>query len=710
MIAALIVLAILIALILLILVLKKDKNETTMSERNLKSVAHDHSHSAEKKPVLHLKHAINETPELPPLPDHEPGLPDIQADLRQFLKKGIDQIFNEGTAPGPDHAKPLTRRDIEPQIFEEVLGYISSLSHFRTQQAQMQKMLNDPSVQMTDLSKIILSDQVMTAKILRMANSSYFGMQQKIDSISHALMLLGLQNIKNILCREGMRELFNAESALHKEAVAALWKHSSIVSVCAQHLCNLFDGLNRGTIFTLGIIHDIGKLIILELPQAKRLTTDFWERYPADVTVGEEDQLLGINHAVIGGLALEHWNFSEMMIDIVNAHHLPSYAEADQTGLNDEKLKYVIVLFLADQLARLFTDRNELVIRPYPLCKSYSARIDNNKLINRITDANFLAQIRAAEIFAMDEKGSKADAEQERHERAPKVFPASTTATHSASFTRTIGRYEVVRELGRGTMGIVYLAKDPLISREVAIKILRYQEVDEKKIAEAKSRFFTEARVIGKLSHPNIVTIYDVGDFRGGTYIAMEFLDGTDLVPFCGRQKRLPLSDITRIISSAAIALDYAHKNGVIHRDIKPGNIRVLEDGTVKVIDFGIARIVETSSTQGGLIWGSPNYMSPEQVDGQSLDGRSDLFSLGVVFYELLTGSKPFQAEELTSLLSQIKTGDPIPISTLAPDIPREFVAIVEKCLAREKEQRYAHGRELADALMGCLRKNQLPP
>lgn len=701
MISLLMVLAFLIVLIMLVFVLRQNRHEVNIIKKDSKSASTDPCLSVGKKSFTNPKSSFNQNPAAL-LPDNELDLPDVYADLRQFLKKGIDRMFDEQALAPEYQVKPLARQDIEPRIFEDVMGHIASLSHFHTQQMRLQKMVIDPSVQMTDLSKIILSDPVITAKILRMANSSYFGMQQKIDSINHALMLLGLQNIKNILYREEMRQLFQTESALHREAVAVLWKHSSITSICAQYLCNLFDGLNMGTLFTLGILHDIGKLIILELPQTKGQAMDFWEKFPSGVSIGEEDQLLGVNHAVIGGLALEHWNFSELMIDVVNAHHVPTYVDAEKTGMNDEILKYVIVLFLADQLARLFMCWKEGTSQSYPLHKSYAKLIDRNKLINKILDPNFLSQIREAEALAGDEKENKTGKDDERQDKTPQVLPAAI-AEKGVSSIRTIGRYEVLRELGHGTMGIVYLARDPLINREVAIKTMRYQEVDEKEIAEAKSRFFTEARVIGKLSHPNIITIFDVGDFRGGTYIAMELLDGTDLVPFCSGQNKLPLAEIIRIISSVALALDYAHKNGVVHQDVKPGNIQVLENGTVKLIDFGIARIAEKSSTRGGLIWGSPNYMSPEQIGGQSPDGRADLFSLGVIFYELLTGSKPFQADDLTSLFLQIKTGDPMPIHALAPDISQECIAIVEKCLAKEKEQRYASGRELADALMDYL-------
>lgn len=405
MIDILLVIAIVVVMILLIFVLMRNKNKLEVREPVVHSSLPDSVPvpSAEKKSSAEAELDAISNPAMP-LPDNEKDYSDANTSLRQFLKKGIDRIFDEGALDRQDNGRPLSRRDIDPRIVADTMAYISGLSQFRTEHFRLQKMIDDPSIQMTDLTKIILSDPVMTAKILRMANSSYFGLAQKIDSISHALMLLGLQNIKNILYREGLRQLFQSKSAKHQEAVATLWKHSTLASICAQSLHSLFGGLNRGTLFTLGIVHDIGKLMILELPKVKGMETDLWGQYPGGILIGEEDKILGVNHAVIGGLALEHWNFSELMVDVVQAHHLPPYVEANETGLSDEKLKYVTVLFLADQLAGLFADWSEGVVRPYSLGKSYSARIDKNKLMSQIQDVNFLAQIREAERLAMDEK------------------------------------------------------------------------------------------------------------------------------------------------------------------------------------------------------------------------------------------------------------------------------------------------------------------
>ena len=268
----------------------------------------------------------------------------------------------------------------------------------------------------------------------------------------------------------------------------------------------------------------------------------------------------------------------------------------------------------------------------------------------------------------------------------------------------TLGRYEVVKELGHGAMGTVYLGKDPKINREVAIKTLRYEEFDQEQLAEVKKRFFREAEAAGKLAHPNIVTIYDVGEDYEIAYMAMELLDGSDLEKNGSKGSLLPRREVLRIVSAVASALDYAHANGVVHRDIKPANIMILKNGEVKVADFGIARVMASSKTQTGVIMGTPSYMSPEQIAGQKVDGRSDLFSLGVVFFELLTGEKPFAGESIATLIYNITTTPPPALKNLAPDIPEPFNAVVAKMLAKDKEQRYQQGKDIVSALNELLK------
>lgn len=285
----------------------------------------------------------------------------------------------------------------------------------------------------------------------------------------------------------------------------------------------------------------------------------------------------------------------------------------------------------------------------------------------------------------------------------------ATVLMDSAAAKPTLGRYEILKELGRGAMGVVFLGKDPRINREVAIKTLRYEEIDSEQIEEVKKRFFREAEAAGKLSHPNIVTIYDVGEDYDIAYMAMELLEGSDLSKYCQKDNLLPLPEVIRIITSVAGALDYAHENGVVHRDIKPANIMILKNGEIRVADFGIARVMTSSKTQTGVVLGTPSYMSPEQISGQKVDGRSDLFSLGVVFFELLSGEKPFQGDSIATLMFNITTSPPVPIRELAPGLPDTCVTIIDRLLAKDREVRYPQGRDLASDLANCLAPQEKP-
>jgi serine/threonine-protein kinase len=267
----------------------------------------------------------------------------------------------------------------------------------------------------------------------------------------------------------------------------------------------------------------------------------------------------------------------------------------------------------------------------------------------------------------------------------------------------TLGRYEVLKEIGKGAIGTVYLGRDPKINRKVAIKTLRYDEIDSEQLADIKERFFREAEAAGRLSHPNIVTIYDAGEDYDITYMAMEYLDGHDLARHCRKDNLLPPKTILNIIVRVAFALDYAHKHKVIHRDIKPANIMLTEKGHVKVTDFGIARLTSADSTQTGVILGTPNYMSPEQVLGKKLDGRSDIFSLGAVFYELLTGEKPFKSNNIGNLMHNIASAKFQPIRELRPDVPPCCEALVKRMMTKGRAKRFTSAGEVVIESQQCL-------
>ena len=264
----------------------------------------------------------------------------------------------------------------------------------------------------------------------------------------------------------------------------------------------------------------------------------------------------------------------------------------------------------------------------------------------------------------------------------------------------TVGRYEILEELGQGAMGVVYKGKDPKINRLVAIKTIRFSDdFDEQQAKEVKERFFKEAELAGKLSHPSIISIHDVGEDYDLTYMAMELLEGEDLEHYCEKNSLLPLRKVLDIIAETADALDYAYTQGVIHRDIKPGNIMLLKNGHIKVTDFGIAKAVSSSQTRTGIILGTPNYMSPEQINGMEIDGRSDIFSLGIVFFQLLTGQLPFGGKTLTELFYQITQAKHPSPRQINPKVIRPCEQLIDKALAKDPDQRFQRASNFAKYL-----------
>ncbi len=261
-----------------------------------------------------------------------------------------------------------------------------------------------------------------------------------------------------------------------------------------------------------------------------------------------------------------------------------------------------------------------------------------------------------------------------------------------------LGRYQVEKELGKGAMGVVYLGRDPKINRVVAIKTMALsQEFDADELTEVKERFFREAETAGRLNHPNIVTIYDAGEEHDLAYIAMEFLKGKDLTGHTKGNNLLTPKIVLDIIAKAADALDYAHTQNVVHRDIKPANIMYDADkGEIKVTDFGIARITDSSKTKTGMVLGTPSYMSPEQLSGKKVDGRSDLFSLGVTMYQLLAGQLPFQADSMATLMFKIANEQHAEVTVIRAELPAGVNQILDKALQKEQDKRYQRGADFA--------------
>ena len=292
---------------------------------------------------------------------------------------------------------------------------------------------------------------------------------------------------------------------------------------------------------------------------------------------------------------------------------------------------------------------------------------------------------------------------------SPSSAPAAADGRNASAApeSQRLGRYQLEREIGRGAMGIVYLGKDTAINRLVAIKAIPLAtEFSDAELAEARSRFFREAETAGRLNHPNIVTIYDVGEERGLAYIAMEYLKGRHLSDYASAATLLEPRKVFDVIARTADALGFAHKQQVVHRDIKPANLMYdpMTD-VLKITDFGIARLTGAGSTRTGIVLGTPSFMSPEQLEGRTVTGHSDMFSLGVTLFQLLTGQLPFAADSMTGLMQQIAEAPHPPLRSIRPDLPVCAEHIIDRSLAKDPEARYDSGAQMAAALRDCQAK-----
>ena len=282
------------------------------------------------------------------------------------------------------------------------------------------------------------------------------------------------------------------------------------------------------------------------------------------------------------------------------------------------------------------------------------------------------------------------------------VVPVATTESELRPDRATLGRYRIERALGRGSMGTVYLGHDPQIGRAVAIKTMALsREFEGSELVEARARFFREAEMAGRLQHRDIVTIFDASEDQGLAFITMEYVNGHDLLRHTLPGELLPVPQVLRTLARVAQALAYAHTQGVVHRDVKPANV-MIDPATdaVKVADFGIASITDTCRTRTGLVLGTPSFMSPEQLAGRRADGRSDLYSLGVMLFQLLTGALPHRSDSMAQLLYLIANETAPDVRSLRPELPEALANVVALALEKRPEVRYADGRQMANDLL----------
>ncbi len=289
-----------------------------------------------------------------------------------------------------------------------------------------------------------------------------------------------------------------------------------------------------------------------------------------------------------------------------------------------------------------------------------------------------------------------------KNKAAPPVESASNVP-------RMLGTFEVIREIGRGAMGVVYLGRDVASGVDVALKTMQLgSQFNAKVLEDAKERFLREAEILTWLHHPDIVTIYDVGEDHGLAYIAMEYLPGVELTEFIRPDNLLPLPRVLEIMARAADALSYAHEEGhekgIVHRDIKPGNIMYdARDNSVKLTDFGISRLMDLNATRVGLVLGTPLYMSPEQVMGNKINHLSDLFSLGSTLYHMICGKPPFEGDTDFDVMARIVKEPHTDISSIRPSVPEELRAVIDRALQKKPEDRFQSGAEMADAIRRCI-------
>ena len=275
--------------------------------------------------------------------------------------------------------------------------------------------------------------------------------------------------------------------------------------------------------------------------------------------------------------------------------------------------------------------------------------------------------------------------------------------------TKRFGRYEIVGELGRGAMGVVYKARDPQIDRLVALKTVSLQGQEPERDEEFRQRFFVEAQAAGRLHHPGIVAIFDAGEDpeTHNPYIVLEYVAGESLSRILSREKKLPLAQALRLAEEMASALDYAHAQGVVHRDIKPANILITGDGHAKIADLGIAKLNLAQFTLPGHVLGTPAYMAPEQLSGEGVDGRSDLFSLGVILYAMVTGHSPFHGNSATTVCFKVVNREPVPASAMDLELPRALDAVISRAIAKDPNARYQRGSDFAADLQQLQQQRQ---
>ena len=359
-----------------------------------------------KVPAAERREETRQDPH-PPVPDRLPNasgvlnpdlaFPDQAKELKNRLREGVTLIFSIKPSLNRPGSEVLQMADLDPTVQRLALEQIRNLKDFR-KTYDLCRALDDPDSSMSNLAKIVVTDPILSGKILKIANSAYFGLQQKVNSIGQALMIIGLTNIKNLLYQEGLLKTLNLKNDTQDAFVKSLWEHSFLTSISASHIQNLFPGLDKGTVFTLGLLHDVGKFILRRFSLSPG-GGKFQEISFSELSIREEETLFGINHALLGRLAFEEWAFSDLMIKTVEWHHTPGFIEMERLGLGSDELKYLLVLFLSDQVAKLLADEGSNGSSVASLDLSYRTLFPKRILLDLILDSSLFSEIRTAKAL-----------------------------------------------------------------------------------------------------------------------------------------------------------------------------------------------------------------------------------------------------------------------------------------------------------------------
>lgn len=598
-----------------------------------------------------------------------------------------------------------------------------------------------PDCTIAEIAGLLSQDPILCGKVLKTVNSCVFAAtREPIATVERAVMMLGLNPLRSLVL--GLSLPIAQSKTQTNSLTRDFWVDAVSGGILAKELSIHREGMSPGYDLVAGLLRDLGLLLLAQHDPAG------WEKYHRTPThealtnpCAVEDRIFGINHVEVTVALLTSWNLPNDVLEPVRCHHAPERLASAQKSWRHraELLNFIESLVRLDQVAEspdllkallgrameLFGFGQESLINflqgvapkieeiksifELGLCDSHDYSHILRRGCEALVDLSFRSQFDPADRVAPTAVGARQKFSETVDYGGVPVVATATMAgappegppafeqgflTHLPPDGCQLDQFEIREELGRGAMGVVFRAFDPAVHRDVAIKVMSPQYASSR---EARQRFTREARSLAALQHPNVVSVYTVGMANGLPYIAMEYVSGSSLEDWVNATKPLPVAQIVRFGRQLAQGLAAAHQKGIIHRDMKPANIFIeAQTEQIKIGDFGLARGIDNLGlTQAGALVGSPLYMSPEQIDGHLVDPRSDLFSLGSVFYFMCTARLPFEANTLAAVLRLIGEARPLPPRAFRPDLPEWLNALVLDLLKQKPQDRIASAEAL---------------